>query len=111
MLCGIKTRGATCAFIFKIILAAVLITILPDVANAAMPMLNSNPFTQAQTAIQTLIENAITLGKWLAMASMVVCFLASTTGRFNKEACIKVGLIMAAFSGLGWIVELFMGSV
>ena len=76
-----------------------------------MLRLSSNPFTQAQTAIQTLIENAITLGKWLAMASMVVCFLASTTGRFNKESCIKVGLIMAAFSGLGWIVELFMGSV
>lgn len=111
MLCGTKTRGATCAFIFKIILAAVLITILPEIANAAMPMLNSNPFTQAQTAIQTLIENAITLGKWIAMASMVVCFLCAITGRFNKETCIKIGIIMAAFSGLGWIVELFMGAL
>ncbi len=111
MLCGTETRGAICAITLRITLVAVLTMSLPDIANAAMPMLNSNPFTQAQTAIQTLIENAITLGKWLAMASMVVCFLASTTGRFNKEACIKVGLIMAAFSGLGWIVELFMGSV
>ena len=111
MLCGTETRGAICAITLRITLVAVLIMSLPDIANAAMPMLNSNPFTQAQTAIQTLIENAITLGKWLAMARMAVCFLASTTGRFNKEACIKVGLIMAAFSGLGWIVELFMGSV
>ena len=111
MLCGIKTPGATSAITLRITLAAVLISILPEIAHAAMPMLNSNPFTQAQTAIQTLIENAITLGKWLAMASMVVCFLASTTGRFNKEACIKIGLIMAAFSGLGWIVELFMGGL
>lgn len=111
MLCGTKTLGAICAITLKITLVAVLITILPDVANAAMPMLNSNPFTQAQTAIQTLIENAITLGKWIAMASMVVCFLCAITGRFNKETCIKIGIIMAAFSGLGWIVELFMGSV
>ena len=111
MLCGTKTPGAICAITLRITLVAVLITILPDVSNAAMPMLNSNPFTQAQTAIQTLIENAITLGKWIAMASMVVCFLCAITGRFNKETCIKIGIIMAAFSGLGWIVELFMGAL
>lgn len=80
-------------------------------AFAAMPVLNANPFTQAQNALKTLIENAVTLGKWLAMACMVVCFLASLTDRFKKETCIRLAIIMAAFSGLGWIVELFMGAM
>ncbi|MCQ2914790.1 MAG: hypothetical protein MJ247_06320 [Alphaproteobacteria bacterium] len=95
----------------KIFVIASFITFMfTAIANAAMPLGTENPFTTAQTAIQSLIENAITLGKWLAMASMVVCALCAFTGRFNKDHCIKLALIMAAFSGLGWIIDLFMGN-
>ena len=111
MLCGTETRGAICAITLRITLVAVLTMSLPEIAQAAMPVLNANPFTQAQNALKTLIENAVTLGKWLAMACMVVCFLASLTDRFKKETCIRLAIIMAAFSGLGWIVELFMGAM
>lgn len=103
-----KLSAAIKGICFKLVLAVAFL-VFANAAYAAMPILNNNPFTQAQTAIQTLIENAITLGKWIAMASMVVCFLAALTNRFSKETCIKVGIIMAALSGLGWIVELFMG--
>lgn len=93
-----------------VVLSVLCLTCVKE-AFAAMPVLNANPFTQAQNALKTLIENAVTLGKWLAMACMVVCFLASLTDRFKKETCIRLAIIMAAFSGLGWIVELFMGAM
>ena len=93
-----------------VVLSVLCLTCAKEVF-AAMPVLNANPFTQAQNALKTLIENAVTLGKWLAMACMVVCFLASLTDRFKKETCIRLAIIMAAFSGLGWIVELFMGAM
>lgn len=111
MSCVKKKTDALCAITLKITLVAFLISSLPEIAQAAMPVLNANPFTQAQNALKTLIENAVTLGKWLAMACMVVCFLASLTDRFKKETCIRLAIIMAAFSGLGWIVELFMGAM
>lgn len=111
MSCVKKKIGALYTATLKITLATVLTMSLPEIAHAAMPVLNANPFTQAQNALKTLIENAVTLGKWLAMACMVVCFLASLTDRFKKETCIRLAIIMAAFSGLGWIVELFMGAM
>lgn len=111
MSCVKKKTDALCAITLKITLVAFLISSLPEIAQAAMLVLNANPFTQAQNALKTLIENAVTLGKWLAMACMVVCFLASLTDRFKKETCIRLTIIMAAFSGLGWIVELFMGAM
>lgn len=85
MSCVKKKTGAICAITLKVTLVAVLISSLPEIAQAAMPVLNANPFTQAQNALKTLIENAVTLGKWLAMACMVVCFLASLTDRFKKK--------------------------
>ena len=57
MSCVKKKTDALCAITLKITLVAFLISSLPEIAQAAMPVLNANPFTQAQNALKTLIEN------------------------------------------------------
>lgn len=113
MLCRQKKKNTFTAHTSTKTVAATLfvLTILNVVnAFAAMPgaSLTSNPFEVAQGALSTLIENSISLGKWLAMGASVVILLSGMIfNQFDFRKSVRIALILIAFSSLTWVVELF----
>lgn len=103
-----RTQFNITALTYAAFIAVFLLNFLPAAALAAIPIANADPFATGEKGMKTLIEKGISFTKWVATGGLVICIIAGMCGRFNSQFFIKVALGMAALSGLGWFVDLWV---